>query len=207
MHTSAVTANRSSFALELTQARNGSREALGHLFELARPYLLQIAAEELARTLFAKNSVLDCVQDAFLEAQRDFAAFTGDDEREFLGWLRRILLHNLADLRKRYATRTRDLSRELPLSAALASGPLVCNEPSPCDRLAEREQSHALEKALAALPRNYQTVIQLRNEQDRSFAEIARLMGKPTEDAARKLWIRAVRSLQTSVAPYSPPEA
>ena len=196
MRNTAVMADGPSFTRELARARDGSREALGHLFELSRPYLLQIAAEELARTLVAKNSVLDCVQDAFLEAQRDFPAFTGDDEREFLGWLRRILLHNLADLRKRYATRTRDLSRELPLSAALASGPLVSNDPSPCDRLAAREQEHALEKALASLPGNYQTVIHLRNGQDRSFAEIARLMGKPTEDAARKLWGRAVVRLR-----------
>jgi RNA polymerase sigma-70 factor (ECF subfamily) len=207
MQTKAVPAHGPFFAAELARARAGSREALGHLFELARPYLMQIASAELARQLLAKNSVSDCLQDAFLEAQKDFASFTGRDECEFLGWLRRILLNNLADLRKRFATRTRDLSRELPLSAALASGPLVSNDLSPCDRVAAGEQARAVEEALAALPRNYQTVIRLRHDEDRSFAEIAHLMGKSTEDAARKLWARAVRTLQTTVAPYSPPEA
>ena len=195
------------FAHELAHARAGSREALGRLFELARPYLLRIAAGEMSRTLLAKNSVPDSVQDTFLEAQRDFRTFSGDDETGFLGWLRRILLHNLADLRKRYRTGTRDLTRELPLSAALADGPIVANDPSPYEHLAGWEQSRALEEALAGLPRNYQTVIRLRHEENRSFAEIAQLMGKPTEDAARKLWTRAVRSLQTAVAPFFPTEA
>ena|SRR5262245_24840713 len=207
MGTIALAVERSTFATELRRARAGSREALGRLFELARPYLVQIAAAELAKHLLAKISVSDCLQDTFLEAQTDLVSFTGHNECEFLGWLRRILLHNLADLRKRFATRTRDLSRELPLSAALAAGPLVCNELSPFDRLAAREQARAVQEALAALPGTYRTVIRLRHEENRSFAEIAQLMGKPTEDAARKLWARAVRTLQTTVTSFSPPHA
>ena len=66
----------------LAAARAGSAEALGRLFQQFRPYLLAIAAAELDADLTAKVAPSDLVQETFLEGQRDFAAFRGDQPEE-----------------------------------------------------------------------------------------------------------------------------
>lgn len=184
------------FPQMLAAARQGSRDALGLLFEWCRPWLVRVAARELVHDRLAKTTAADCVQDTFLEAQRDFPHFTGGERAEFLSWLRRILLHNLSDHRRRFLTRTRDASLERPLSEVNASLPLVAQDEAPGEQVVAEEQARQLQSALANLPGVYRTVIRLRNEEGRSFAEIARLMHKPSEDAARKLWERALRSLR-----------
>src|SRR5262245_55441405 len=190
----------SQFSLVLLEARGGSLDALGRLFESCRPWLLAVAARELYHDHKTKSSAADFVQDAFLEAQRDFERFQGNDKGEFLNWLRRILLHNLADQRRRFSTHTRDISLERPLSEVTDSVPLVANELAPEDRVEAEEQATQLQSAISNLPGPYRQVIRLRFEEGRSFAEIARLMRKPSEDAARKLWERAMRTLRNAIS-------
>jgi RNA polymerase sigma-70 factor, ECF subfamily len=184
------------FCRLLAAARLGSVEALGQLFEWCAPWLIRVAARELVHDWRTKTTAADCVQDAYLEAQRDFLLFSGTERGEFLNWLRRILLHNLSDHRRRYLTRTRDSSLERPLSEVTKSVPLIANDEPPADQVVAQEEAKQLQSALSNLTLDYQTVIRLRNEEGRSFAEIAQLMDKPTEDAARKLWERALRSLR-----------
>src|SRR5262249_7550847 len=61
----------------LAAARQGSVEALGQLLEVCRPYLLKVANDHLTADLRAKLGASDVVQEAFLEAQRDFGQFSG----------------------------------------------------------------------------------------------------------------------------------
>src|SRR4051812_46159075 len=63
--------------VSIRRARAGSHEALGQLLDGCRGYLLRIARDELDPRLQAKGGASDLVQETFLEAQRDFAAFTG----------------------------------------------------------------------------------------------------------------------------------
>jgi RNA polymerase sigma-70 factor (ECF subfamily) len=188
------------FSRLLVEARGGSLDALGQLFESCRHWLLGVAARELHHDRKIKHGAADCVQDAFLEAQRDFQRFLGNDKGEFLNWLRRILLHNMADQRRRFSTHTRDVSLERPLGEVNDAMPLVANELSPGDRVEAEEQARQLQSAILDLPIPYRQVIRLRYEEGRSFAEIARLMRKPSEDAARKLWERAMRTLRNAVS-------
>src|SRR4051794_17242378 len=100
----------------LRQARAGSAEAMGQVLEACRPYLLLVANEHLGAGLQAKVGPSDVVQDTFLEAQRDFSGFRGDDAHELVAWLRRILLNNLGNVARHYrGTGKRDLAREVPL--------------------------------------------------------------------------------------------
>lgn len=188
------------FNRTLCKARGGSLDALGQLFESCRPWLLNVAIRELHHDRKTKTSAADCVQDVFLEAQRDFGRFAGNDKGEFLNWLRRILLHNMADQRRRFSTHIRDITLERPLSEVNDSMPLVANELSPGDRVEAEEQASELQSAISNLPGPYRMVIRLRYEEGRSFAEIARLMRKPSEDAARKLWERAMRTLRNAIS-------
>jgi RNA polymerase sigma-70 factor (ECF subfamily) len=106
-------------------ARGGSREALGFLLERYRPYLLAIAQSELRPDLRVKVAPSDLVQGVFLSAQTGFADFRGQTEGELQGWLRVILLNNLANIARSYrATDERQIDREIPADAKRLDGDL-----------------------------------------------------------------------------------
>ena len=180
----------------IVEARNGSKIALGQLLENYRLYLLQIANQQIPTDLCGKAGGSDLVQQTFLEAQRDFGAFQGTTEAEWVGWLRRILLHNLANLVQQYrATGKRDVAREIALGADGGVDGLPGTDLSPSGTALAREADVALEAALARLPAEYRQVIVWRNRERLSYAEMGALLHRSAE-AARKLWCRAVERLQ-----------
>ncbi len=188
----------------LQAARTGSPESLGQLMESCRHYLLLVANEELHSDLQAKVAPSDLVQDTFLEAQRDFGQFRGGTQADLRFWLRRILLHNLANCRRQFhATEKRQVSREVALDAVRGDQP--GHDPpaatrSPSSQAAAQEQAVALERALEQLPEHYRQAIVLRHREDRSFAAIGQLLDC-TPEAARKLWARAIVLLKEALGP------
>src|SRR5262249_32445428 len=175
----------------LDAVRPDDPEALGRLLEACRPYLLLVANQELQSGLQGKVGASDVVQETFLEALRDFQRFEGSTEEELRAWLRRILLHNLGDLTRRYAeTAKRDVAREVPIAAPSPGGPepgLVSPAESPSKQAAAHEQDEALRRALEQLPEEARQVIQWRNYDRCSFDEIGQRLGRSPE-AARKVW-------------------
>lgn len=81
---------------------NARFPSLGGLLSSYRNYLLTVAGSEIGRDLRSKVSPSDLVQETCLEASRDFASFTGRPAEEFQGWLRRVLLNNLANEVRRF---------------------------------------------------------------------------------------------------------
>jgi RNA polymerase sigma-70 factor (ECF subfamily) len=188
----------------LAAAQGGSTQAFGRLLESCRSYLLLVAGQELGPQLQAKVGPSDLVQDTFAEAHHSFPSFRGRTERQLLGWLRGILLHNLCDLARRYDTGSRDLAQEVTLSGrghGLPPAALPAPEPPPGDQLIAREQSQAVLDALERLPEVYRQVLRLRYDEKSSFEQIGRALGRSAE-AARKLWLRAVRCLRTEMGAY-----
>jgi RNA polymerase sigma-70 factor (ECF subfamily) len=184
----------------LAAARGGSTEALGEALESCRAYLLHVALSEMTAELQAKGGASDLVQEAFLDAQRDFGQFQGSSEEELLAWLRQVLLHKLANFRRHYrGTGKRDVAREAALPSGDTSGAgmgqVSADTPTPSKYAVANEKAQALEEALARLPEEYRQVILLRHDQTHSFEEIGRIMGR-TANAARKLWTRALERLQ-----------
>jgi len=184
----------------LAAARAGSREALGEALESCRRYLLLVAQRELDPELQAKGGASDLVQETFLEAQRDFTRFEGTSDAELRAWLRRLLLSQLGHFARRYRdTGKREVAREIPLEVSSSgSGPaaeLAGSSATPCAQAMAHEEQQALQDALARLPADYRQVITLRFQEERSFAEIGRLLNRSAE-AARKLWVRAMRRLR-----------
>jgi|SRR6516162_6185633 len=184
----------------LAQARNGSRDALGQMLEAYRTYLLLIANRQLAPDLQAKGGASDVVQETFLEAQRDFAAFQGESADELQAWLRQLLLHNVANLGRHYRqTAKRELGREVRLEPPTPSGgagtPVAADTPSPSGRAMAQEEAARVQALIQRLPDDYRQVIVWRYQDGRSFAEIAEQLGR-SENAVRKLWFRAVERLE-----------
>jgi RNA polymerase sigma-70 factor (ECF subfamily) len=159
-----------------------------------------VANKELDPKLQAKGGASDLVQQTFLEAQRDFARFRGDSEDELLAWMRRLLLHNLADFKRRY----RDTGkRQAGLETRLQSDSAACTPaeilaadvPTPSCQAMAREEDEALNRAMQQLPEDYRRVLVWRYQEERSFEEIGKQLQR-TPNAARKLWLRAVERLR-----------
>jgi RNA polymerase sigma-70 factor (ECF subfamily) len=110
--------------------------------------------------LQAQVSPSDLVQEAFLEAYRDFGQFRGHNENELLGWLRRIVVHNLARLMERHVrAQKRNVRREVSLedclktlekSAAKVEAALLCQGSSPSAQAQRRELAATLADQLAS---------------------------------------------------------
>jgi RNA polymerase sigma-70 factor (ECF subfamily) len=180
----------------LAEARAGSGEALGKVFELCQPLLLRLGHHVLRPDLRAKSGADDLVQQTFLEAHRDLWQFRGQTQGAFVAWLRGILLHNFQSLCQHYRGRGKQPApREVSLDQGSISGPLrddlAARGRTPSSELRHCEQTQAAEQALRRLPANYHQVLFLRFFEHRSYEEIGRRLGCSAE-AARKLHTRAL---------------
>ena len=142
------------------------------------------------------------MQETFIDAHRDFGRFRGTSEAELFGWLCHILQHKAADAGRKYrATAKRNLTDERSLDAdASAPGPQVsCRQPSPSKFAIRNENEQRLSEAIEKLSPDYRQVIELRNFERLPFGEVGLKMGR-SEDAAGKLWFRAIQKLREELA-------
>jgi RNA polymerase sigma-70 factor (ECF subfamily) len=180
----------------------GEPTDFGRDLDSYRNYLLLLARVQIGRRLQGKVDATDLVQDTLLSAHRDLASFRGTTEKEFAGWLRRILACRLADLSRRYlGTKRRDVRLErqwaddLDRSSQALSCGLVARQSSPSQHVARREEAVLLADALERLPHDYSEVIILRHMEGLSFPVIATRLGRSL-DSVEKLWARGLVRLR-----------
>jgi RNA polymerase sigma-70 factor (ECF subfamily) len=155
--------------------------------------------------LQGKVDALDVVQEAFLNAHRQFEQFRGNSEGELVSWLRQILLSRLVNpvrhhqgTRRRDVRLERDLAAELDRSSAALSPALFAKQVSPSQQASRREQAVLLADALGELPDDYREVIILRHLEGLTFVQVAERMGRSV-DSVDKLWIRGLARLRQSL--------
>jgi RNA polymerase sigma-70 factor (ECF subfamily) len=182
----------------LARARGGDQDALGSPLEEYREYLRMLARTRVGRDLQVRLDGSDLVQEALLEAHRDFRQFLGQTEAELTVWLRQILVRTLADQLKHHQSQKRNFQRERPLAVLVeqAHEALAAPLSTPSAHAARREQAVLLASALAKLPEDYRDVVTMRHLEGRSFEEIATAMGR-SSGAVRMLWMRALERLGT----------
>ena len=181
----------------IQDARNGCTIALGQLVNASQAYLRSVAIRRLPNALNSKVSPSDLVQDTALDAHRDFTNFQGERLEELLAWLRQILLHNQSSSSRHFErTAKRGVSREISGDwAANAFASLGADAQTPSCEMVSRERQYEIEKVLSQLPDKMKTVIELRNKENLSFAEIGVRIQCST-NAASKLWARAIERMQ-----------
>lgn len=186
----------------LVAARAGDENAVGSLLEHYRNYLRVLARVEIGRRLQAKLDASDLVQETFTEAHRNFSHFRGQQEPQFLAWLRQILAAKAANLVRHYlGTQGRDVRLEQELDVGLdhtsrvLGQQLAASITSPSQEAAQREQAVLLANALGRLSDDYREVILLRNLEGLTFPEVARRMER-SQDSVEKLWLRALARLR-----------
>jgi RNA polymerase sigma-70 factor (ECF subfamily) len=194
----------------LAAARDGSAAPFGQLLQVYRNYLTVLATTQLDRRLRRRVSPSDLVQEAMLAAHRDFSQFQGRSQRQFLAWLRQILINCLhRAIETHLKTKMRDVRCEISLEALHASldrstadlaGLFADPAPSPGAPLRAQERAIAVANQLAALRPAYRDVIIMRNLQGLSFEEIATRLDR-NAGAVRMLWLRAMEKLKQNAEP------
>jgi RNA polymerase sigma-70 factor (ECF subfamily) len=186
----------------LHRAHDGDREALGKLLEMYRRHMSILARTQIDPLLKVKVDESDLAQDACLEAHRHFGQFRGTTEAEFGAWMRKILAGLLSNSIRRYkGTKQRDVRRECPVANGAVESSGVCaleavaREGTPSEQAVQRETYVQLSLAVDQLAPDYRQVIDLRNLEGLSFAEVSEKMGRSV-DSVEKLWSRAVGKLR-----------
>jgi RNA polymerase sigma-70 factor (ECF subfamily) len=193
----------------LEQVRGGNTESLGSLLNLYRNYMLVVAANHLDRRLRQRLDPSDLVQEAMLAAHRDFGDFRGRTEREFMGWLRKILVHCIGHAVETHVkARKRDIRREAPQQPSTETSDagnlwihnVTGRDSTPSEIFGRGETASKLVQQLSQLKPEYRDVIIYRNLQGLSFDEVATRMGrKPTN--VRMLWLRAIEKFRGTCLP------
>jgi len=182
----------------LEQAQAGSSAAIGSLLEAARSYLLLQAEQHLPQSLRAKVGPSDIVQETAIDAHRDFPHFRGTTQEELYAWLRTILQNNVIDMVRRFElAQMRTAKREANVSVVAdrcGTSVLPAGSHTPDHSAIRREDADLLASVLARVPDDYQTILRLRYWDGLTFPEIATRIGR-SEEAARKLWCRALARL------------
>ncbi len=182
------------FCRLIRDARGGCTDAMRQVVEACRPYLLAVADNELESHFLPKVGASDVVQEALISAERCFSDFRGDDRADLLAWLKGILHNDLLETRRRFRTAGRNIDREQPVHRQMAAS-VVDPGITPTSEAIAGEESQLLHEALSRLDSEARAIIEMRNWQQLSFAEIGAQTGR-SEDAARKFWSRAILKLQ-----------
>lgn len=166
-----------------------------------REYLLLLARTHLGLRARNRMEPSDIVQQTLLEAHQKRGDFRGGSEAEMAAWLRRILACNLADAARAIGRAKRDVARERSLEAALEEssvrmfGLVAAQQSSPSQQAQRHEQLVELAGALAQLPEDQRTAVELKHLQGQSVADIAQLMGR-SETAIGGLLRRGLKKLR-----------
>ena len=154
--------------------------------EQYRAYLLILARAQTPRQLLNKFDASDLVQETLLKAHRQSEQFQGRSEGERVAWLRAILANALAEAVRRFSgpQRNVDLEKSLQETSWRLEQWLADSGTSPEGQLEHGEQLLRLAEALARLPEDQRTALELRHLKGCSVPEIARLQGRSSASIA-----------------------
>jgi RNA polymerase sigma factor (sigma-70 family) len=117
----------------------------------------------------------DIVQDAMLRAYRSFDTVRGEDVKPWLLTIVRNCFLTAAGRAKHRQIVPLPDDKEI----ALEDGPLIVDDPDPEAVVIHMESHRQLSSLLAALPADYREVLVLREMEDLSYSEIAKVAGIP----------------------------
>ena len=187
------------------RAKGGDQDAFTALYERHYSRVRRSAALRMGRTVRqCEDDIDDVVQETFAYAFHRLAKGEFDEcrsEAGFRNWLASHIVENkIRDRARRRSTRKRGAGAEkLMRDIAPTSDDeivLAGHEPRPSQHANIREMEERVEQALLGLGERHRTVIDLRDNCEMSFEEIAVEMGYTKTATMRSLYHRARQELQ-----------
>lgn len=189
----------------LRKAQQGDEGALGTLLQGVRPFLRILARRHLDSALAPRVDPSDIVQQVCLEVHRDLSNFRGDHEREFIGWIRRILENNARDcIQMHISAQKRSIYREGSCDpqgedAVASMLGMPEKQPSPSSRLMRDEMAVRIAAEIERLPEDQREAVRLRHLEGWSLKDLASYFDR-SESAVAGLLKRGLRSLRKQLA-------
>ena len=171
--------------------RGGDRQALETLFERHLPRLQRWARGRLPGWARDRADTQDLVQETLLQTFNRLDVFVPEREGALQAYLRQAVMNRVRDEIRRVGRR--------PAQTELQDTE-VSPERSPLEEAIGMEEIERYENALGRLRPEERESIILRVELGYSYEELARLLGKPTSDAAHKATKRALVRLAEEMA-------
>jgi RNA polymerase sigma-70 factor (ECF subfamily) len=169
--------------------------------ERFREYLRLLARLQMDPRFQGKIDLSGVVQQTLLEAHQAAEQLRPLSDAQKAGWLRRALANNLTDEVRKLGRAARDVKLERSLEAALESSSsrleawLATEQSSPSEQAVRNEQLLRLADALAALPDDQRTAVEMHHLQGRPLAEIAGQLRR-SRGAVGALLLRAMKKLR-----------
>lgn len=170
-----------------------------------RGYLLVLARLRLPAWLRAKVDASDVVQQTLLKAHAHADQLKADTADGRRAWLRQILANVIADTARRFNADARDAGREQAIRHALDESSsrldayLAAEQSSPSERLIRLDEVLRLTAAIADLPADQRTAVELKHLEGWPVDRIASEMGKSVV-AVGGLLRRGVAALRATLA-------
>jgi len=179
----------------------------GRPLEAYHEYLCLLARIQLDSRLRGKLDPSDVVQETLLKAHRAIEAqtFRWQSDAAMAAWLRTILANTMTDAARKFAAGARDVYRERSLEGSLEESSarleawLADDQPSPDERLLRQERLLRLAAALARLPDDQRTALEMLHLQGHCVDEIAKQMDR-SATAVAGLLRRGMKKLRQLLA-------
>jgi RNA polymerase sigma-70 factor (ECF subfamily) len=178
-------------------------QGIGHgarPLEHYREYLRLLARLQLDPGLRGQLDPSDIVQQTLLRAHERLEQFRGQSDEELRAWLRAILARCLVDAVRKFGRqkgdRAQSLEAALEQSSAKLEVLLASEESSPSQGALRAERLIELAEALARLPEDQRTAIELRYLNGLAVPDVAEQMGRSVVSVTGLLYrgMRALRS-------------
>jgi RNA polymerase sigma-70 factor, ECF subfamily len=150
--------------------------------ESYREYLRLLARMQLGSASRGDLDPSDIVQQTLLRAHEKADQFRGRTDAERAAWLRTILATQIADalrrLGRRQGDRVQSLESALEQSSARLDAWLASERSSPSRKLVDQETLLEMVRAMAELPEDQRTALELRHLKGLAVPEVCEQMGK-----------------------------
>jgi RNA polymerase sigma-70 factor (ECF subfamily) len=163
-------------------------DAPGPDLERFRTYLGLLARLQLDPRLRGLLGPSDLVQQTLLRAHRNRHQCRATTDAQRAAWLRAILAHELADAVRKFGRRREDRRKSLEVSLNESSARLEAwlqsESTSPSGRVERQEQLRRLAEALARLPEDQRTALELHHPRGLPVPQVGKQMGRTAASVA-----------------------
>lgn len=188
----------------IERAVNGDQQAWTELIEACHARLRRMVAVRIDPRLHGRIDPSDVIQEAYLDASRRLTEYRDQPELPFYLWLRFLVEQRVAEQHRRHlGAAARDAGREISIhrrglprgSTAALAAQLFAKLPSPSQAAIRAERRLRLQEALNTINADDREVILLRNYEQLTNGETAKVLGLD-KSAASKRYIRALFRLK-----------